>query len=120
MNNHPHVAPRGRFVWLMAALALLAGLVPAPWNRPAPAQAAVPIRWGFYVTNNPNSLVSLQAHADQLNYVSPWFYSVDGKGTVGGTAQPDVNTLLRSKNIKNLPMIRNTNGYANFHDALAT
>jgi spore germination protein YaaH len=120
MNNHTHSAARGRCLWLVAALALLANLVPAPWSHPAPAQAAGAIRWGFYVTYNPNSLVSLQANADQLNYVSPWFYSVNSAGIVTGTAQVDVNTLLRSKNIKNLPMIRNTNGYANFHDALAT
>ena len=102
----------------IAALLLLATLLPAPWNRPAPAQAALAIRWGFYVTYNPNSLVSLQAHADQLNYVSPWFYSVNGAGSVTGSAQPVVNDLLRAKGIKNLPMIRNSNGNANFHNAL--
>ncbi len=103
---------------LAALVLLLATAVLAPWNSPTPAQAASAIRWGFYVTYNPNSLVSLQAHADQLNYVSPWFYSVNGQGSVSGSAQPVVNDLLRAKRIKNLPMIRNSSSNANFHNAL--
>ncbi|MDQ2806024.1 MAG: glycosyl hydrolase family 18 protein [Chloroflexota bacterium] len=102
----------------VAALLLLATLLAALRQEPAPARAALAIRWGFYVTYNPNALVSLQAHADQLNYVSPWFYSVNGQGAVTGSAQPVVNDLLRAKGIKNLPMIRNSNGNANFHNAL--
>src|SRR5216110_2005284 len=60
---------------------------------PAPAQVSNPpsVRWGFYVTYNPNSLASLTANVDKLNYVSPWFYSVGGDGQVSNTAQPAVN-----------------------------
>jgi spore germination protein len=98
-------------------LALLLG--PFPATSPAPAQAAaLGIRWGFYVTYNPNSLVSLQAHADQLNYVSPWYYNVDGNGLVTGSLQPVVNDLLRTKGIKNLPLLKNTARYGDFHDVL--
>jgi len=112
----PQVACRWRGVGL--SLLLLSLLMPAPFPSPTPAQAAVGIRWGFYVTYNPNSLESLQAHADQLNYVSSWFYNVDGNGVVSGTAQGVVNDLLRAKGIKNLPLVKNRNGYQNFHSVL--
>jgi spore germination protein len=98
---------------------------PAPVSvintRPAVVAPTNPlaVRWGFYVTYNPNSLVSLRAHVDQLNYVSPWFYSVTGDGNITNSVQPDVNTLLASKGVHNLPMLKNLSSYANFHDALA-
>ncbi|HUS16428.1 MAG TPA: glycosyl hydrolase family 18 protein, partial [Chloroflexia bacterium] len=111
-------AGRGRGWPVLGALLLLAALVPAPLANPTRAQAALGVRWGFYVTYNPNSLVSLQAHADQLNYVSPWFYNLNGNGTVTGSLQPVVNDLLKAKGIKNLPMIRNTATYQGFHEVL--
>ncbi|MGI8589199.1 MAG: glycosyl hydrolase family 18 protein [Chloroflexia bacterium] len=101
---------------ILLAMPLIPGLTPLTLS-PA-AAAALSVRWAFYVTYNPNSLVSLQAHADQLNYVSPWFYTVDGNGSVNGTAQPAVNDLLRARSIKNLPMVRNSAGYSIFHDVL--
>jgi spore germination protein len=111
---------RGLLLVLPLILVLVAPLLPVPLSTPLPAAAAdISIRWGFYVTYNPNSLVSLQAHADQLNYVSPWFYTVNGTGAITSSMQPNVNDLLRSKGIKNVPMIRNNSTYQNFHNVLA-
>src|SRR5437868_1026404 len=45
--------------------------------QPAGAGQPVAVRWGFYITYNPNSWVSLQANARYLNYVSPWFYNLN-------------------------------------------
>jgi spore germination protein YaaH len=113
----------------MAVLVLCALIVASGPGGGAPAQAApspapaaagaVSVRWGFYVTYNPNSLDSLRAHVDQLNYVSPWFYSVNGNGDVTNTVQPDVNALLAQHGVHNLPMLKNLSTQANFHDALA-
>jgi spore germination protein YaaH len=112
-------------VLIMCALTVLGGMgggsTPAQAAPvPAPTAAgAISVRWGFYVTYNPNSFDSLRAHVDQLNYVSPWFYSVNGEGDVTNTVQPAVNTLLAQRGIRNLPMLKNLSTYANFHDALA-
>ena len=56
---------------------------------------------------------------DELNYVSPWFYSVNGNGDVTNTVQPNVNALLAQHGVHNLPMLKNLSTQANFHDALA-
>src|SRR4051812_458785 len=53
------------------------------------------VRWGFYITYNPNSWVSLQANASHLNYVSPWFYNLAAGGQITGKDRPEVSALLR-------------------------
>jgi spore germination protein YaaH len=126
MHSYPltrHGAGRVALL-LMCVLITISGL-----GGPGPAQAAptqiptaagaISVRWGFYVTYNPNSLDSLRAHVDQLNYVSPWFYSVNGNGDVTNTVQPEVNALLAQRGVHNLPMLKNLSTQANFHDALA-
>ncbi|MDQ6693202.1 MAG: glycosyl hydrolase family 18 protein [Chloroflexota bacterium] len=84
-----------------------------------PKPAEFPVRWGFYVTYNPNSLVSLQANIKSLNYVSPWFYYLNAAGQVTGDAQSQVNTLLRRNGVKSLPMIKNTPQYNDFTSVLS-
>src|SRR4051812_21523429 len=111
MQLHPlaHTSRTGKWVLLLLALVLVLGGVGAPLRPATAGPAGVPavapiaapladpspsVRWGFYVTYNPNSLVSLRANVDKLNYVSPWFYSVNGDGIVTNSVQPDVNALL--------------------------
>src|SRR6266516_4083743 len=72
------------------------------------------VRWGFYVTYNPNSWASLQANGRNLNYVSPWFYYLKAGGQITGDAQPQVNAFLKSNKIKNLPMLQNSAPYNDF------
>jgi spore germination protein YaaH len=81
--------------------------------------SAQEVRWGFYVTYNPNSWASLQANAKHLNYVSPWFYNVSKEGLVTGRDQPHVTYLLRSMKIKNLPMVQNSAQYNDFSALLS-
>jgi spore germination protein YaaH len=72
------------------------------------------VRWGFYITYNPNSWASLQANAQHLNYVSPWFYNLDATGHITGTDRPAVTALLRKSRVKSLPMIKNVPTYDAF------
>lgn len=80
----------------------------------AQAASTLPVRWGFYVTYNPNSWTSLQANVTKLNYVSPWFYYVNKEGQVTGNAQAHVNALLKKNGVKSLPMIKNIPEYDDF------
>jgi spore germination protein YaaH len=82
------------------------------------AQAGPEVRWAFYVTHNPNSMVSLQANVQNLNYVSPWFYTVNMTGTVAGRDRADASTLIRNAGAKNLPMVQNTAQYNAFSPVL--
>src|SRR3954452_22714725 len=77
-------------------------------------QSRMDVRWGFYVTYNPNSWTSLQANAGYLNYVSPWFYYLDAAGQVTGKDQPQVGALLRQVGARSLPMLKNDATYNNF------
>src|SRR5690349_993356 len=75
---------------------------------PLSSPGAAAIRWGFYVTYNPNSLQSLQANASKLNYVSPWYFNLDSNGQVTGSDRANVTQIIKNAGAKNLPMIKNT------------
>jgi len=84
--------------------------VPGP---AAPAMAApVPeIRLAFYVSWDPDSYHSLQAHADQLTHVSPeWLTLVDGEGTLQVKSDQMVLDLARDQKLIVLPLLRNLVG----------
>ena len=114
-------------VWLSLLYVLAGTSVPhapatlASTSASPPAQQswATGVRWGFYVTYNPNSWTSLQANGKYLNYVSPWFYSVTEAGLITGSDQPEVTYLLRSLKVKNLPMIQNAAQYDDFTPVLS-
>src|SRR3954471_9008534 len=103
---------------LTALLALVFMLADAaPLSHAAPAHQSdttggpMSVRWGFYITYNPNSWTSLQANAKYLNYVSPWFYNLNPAGQVTGKDRPEVSALLKSVGAKSLPMLKNTPEY---------
>ena len=55
--------------------------------------AAGTIRWGYYVTYNPDSLASLKANIDNLTHVSPYYYSLKADGTIADVQILFDNTL---------------------------
>jgi spore germination protein YaaH len=88
-------------------------------SRPAEAAQGQPaVRWAFYITYNPNSLVSLQANVQNLNYVSPFYYTVNMSGTVNGKDQTSATNIIRSAGAKSLPMVQNTAQYNAFSPIL--
>ena len=97
--------------------AILAGLLTAGSGAGA-ASGGVAIRWGFYITYNPNSLQSLQANVHNLTHVSPWFYNLKADGTITGNDQGNVSSLIKGNGVKELPMIKNTSAEYNDFSAL--
>src|SRR5438045_1823068 len=99
---------RGLLLCVLAAV-LFAALFGREQNTKAarPSGQPLPVRWGFYITYNPNSWTDLQANARYLNYVSPWFYNLNAAGQVTGNDQPQVAALLRQVGAKSLPMLKN-------------
>src|SRR5216117_1982588 len=90
---------RTTILCLLLAISMVAGAMPAQGATtasPDQARAGQPIsvRWGFYITYNPNSWVSLQANAQYLNYVSPWFFNLGADGRITGRDRPEVSALL--------------------------
>jgi spore germination protein len=98
-------------------LPILAGLLTGGSGAGA-ASGGVAIRWGFYITYNPNSLQSLQANVRNLTHVSPWFYNLKADGTITGNDQANVSSLIKSNGVKELPMIKNTSAEYNDFSAL--
>ena len=109
-----------RVLPMLLAVALAGILLPAlPAGRPARAVGTV--RWGYYVTYNPDSLASLKANVDNLTHVSPYYYALKADGTVDShSEQPDTTAFLRSRGVLIVPMIKNEATYGAVHTLLAT
>ncbi len=99
---------------LGASLMLTHNARAASASSPAEEAQAMDVRWGFYVTYNPNSLASLQANARSLNYVSSWFFNVNSAAQITGQDRPEVSALLTSVGAKNLPLLKNSATYNDF------
>lgn len=95
-----------------------AGLFPADALAPERATSSRGVRWAYYVKWDPASWASLQAAANSLDYVSPFYYSVDGQGNFTGTPDPKVDQFLRAKQIKILPTVKNGAEYEAFQPVL--
>lgn len=99
-----------------------AGLLPAeviaPERRPTAAAENRGVRWAYYLKNEASSWESLQMAADHLDYVSPFYFSVDGQGNFKGTPDARADQFLRSKGIKIVPTVKNATEYDAFRSVL--
>jgi spore germination protein YaaH len=110
---------RRRTLRWAAGLAL--ALLLAPLLPPAvPARAVSTVRWGYYVTYATSSLATLRAQVDHFTHISPWYFQLRDDGTLSATEQPATTALLRSRNVKVLPMVKNTARYEAFRAMLDT
>lgn len=114
--------PRAIRRLLSCLLAVLVGVPGASLLRETPAaSAAGTIRWGYYVTYNPDSLVSLKANVASLTHVSPYYYSLKADGTLDTrNEQPETTAFLRANGVKILPMISTSVQYDAFHALVDT
>ncbi|MGA7733483.1 MAG: glycosyl hydrolase family 18 protein [Chloroflexia bacterium] len=106
--------PIAPIIALLVALTVAAAALPTPGAR----AAGVGIRWGFYVTYNPNSLQSLQANVGKLTHVSPWYFNLNADGRITGNDQAAASSLIRNAGAKNLPMIKNSSAEYDAFSAL--
>src|SRR5215218_3344760 len=101
-------AMRARALRLLLTLLVAAAGVPfLPSASGVPqASAAGTIRWGYYITYAPDSLVSLKTNIDNLTHVSPYYYSLKADGTIDTKyEQPDTTAFMRAHGVKVLPML---------------
>lgn len=116
------MSPRAIRRLLSFVLAMLIGVSGLPLLRATPAaSAAGTIRWGYYVTYNPDSLASLKANIAHLTHVSPYYYSLKPDGTIDArNEQPETTAFLRANGVKILPMISTNAQHDAFHVLLDT
>lgn len=99
------------------AFALLS-LQPPPAGN-AEVSSSGKIRWAYYVPYDTTSLKSLRQALPNLDYVSPFWFYIDGQGQIEDKDQADVTHLIKSRGVKVLPTFRNQANYADFHGVLA-
>jgi spore germination protein YaaH len=110
--------------WALAGLALLIALSAvstAVFTRhDHHARAEAVLRWGYYITWDDSSLTSLQAHINQLDIVSPYYYHLTPNGSLKSFIQPDVVQFMRASGVKILPLIQNEAQWDEFHNNIDT
>ncbi len=85
------------------------------------------IRWAYYVPYAADSLTSLQQNIDAINYLSPYWYQMDGEGNLVSTGSSEVGdknrdlvmSMAGTRGVKVLPMIKNSATYASFTAVLS-
>ncbi len=104
------------------AAALLLTLSLTPLLSPPTVHAARPavIRWGYYVTYDPASWRTLQAHIGQLDIVAPYFYHLNADGSVTDFSDARALDLMRRSGVQIVPMIKNVPRWDEFHDLIDT
>ena len=120
---------------VLAIVIVLAGLPWVPTTSAAPTIAPVAavsgvdigkVRWGYYVPYASTSLDSLKQNITSLNYLSPYWYTIDGNGDII-TSDKEVDEknrdvvlgLARANKVHLLPMIKNSAQYGDFTQVLA-
>ncbi|MHB0869116.1 MAG: glycosyl hydrolase family 18 protein, partial [Chloroflexota bacterium] len=86
---------------LYLSIAMIAGLLLASAVSPAArvgaaTPASTPLRWAYYVPDDPTSLASLRQRAGDLDYVGLHWASMRNDGSVEMKASPEVIALARS------------------------
>ncbi|MDP2728146.1 MAG: glycosyl hydrolase family 18 protein, partial [Dehalococcoidia bacterium] len=95
--------------------------VPLQFMTADQTQAASPgkIRWAYYVPYDSNSLTSLRQALPNLDYVSPFWFYIDGQGQIPDKDEAGVTSLIKSGGVKILPTFRNQASYGDFHGVLS-
>jgi spore germination protein YaaH len=105
----------------LIGMLLVASMVAAIASRPrGDASANEVLRWGYYVTWHPSSLVSLQANVGQLDVVSPYYYHLTPSGTIKSFAEANVLAWLRTTGVMIVPLIQNESRWDEFRTTIAT
>jgi len=78
------------------------------------------LRWGYYVTYDSGSLVSMQANIDQLDIVAPYFYHVTPSGTIKEFDEPETTAYLKEQGVLVLPIIQNESRWDDFRATVET
>ncbi|MBM2826483.1 MAG: spore peptidoglycan hydrolase, partial [Dehalococcoidia bacterium] len=138
-STSAHGVPIGRDKadggWLLHPIVLTAllalTLIPFTSSRSAASEASASsankIRWGYYVAYDATSFRSLRQNVSYLDYLSPYWFTIDGQGQVSDRADwglPDPNrdeviAMARAHGVKIVPMIINLARNEDFHRVLA-
>ncbi|MGE5620395.1 MAG: glycosyl hydrolase family 18 protein [Sphingomonadaceae bacterium] len=106
------------FIALLAAL-ILSSAFPEQTVR-ASLSGPMPVRWAYYVPEDPTSLDSLRQRTGDLDYVGLHWASVRDDGSVDLKAKPDVISIVRSIGARPLLSVALSRGADTARAILAT
>lgn len=87
--------------------------VPPPTPSPAAAAEAKRIFLGYYVPYDSSSWVTLEAHADSIDYVVAQWTTVDACGNIGSRDDRTLIAFARARGIKVLPSLFTSSAWLN-------
>src|SRR5579875_310465 len=105
---------------IAAALAIWAAVLTVFMPPPVARAAARLATWGFYVSYDPSSLMSLSGHVRQLDVVVPDYFTVQADGSVSGNDDPRVDRIVRDAGKRLFPLVQNGARYAALDPFLAS
>lgn len=108
------------FAIALAALMLVSIIGVAIQNRSNGVDASAVVRWGYYITYDGNSNVSLKQHFNQLDIVSPYFYHLTPSGTIKSFNEPQTTQLLQDNRVMVIPLIQNESKWNEFTKTIDT
>ncbi len=108
-----------RCIAFLAALLLVASV---PWAPPAEAQVPRerPLRWAYFVPDDPTSLASLRQRSGDLDYVALHWATIRDDTSLEIKANPEVIPLVRSIGARPLLSVALANGADTARALLAT
>ena len=115
----PSIVPR-TVAWLVVFVALAGLLGPSTSLETAHAARPAVLRWGYYVTYDPSSWRTLQAHVGQLDIVSPYFYHLNADGSLTDFSDRRALDLMRRTGVQVVPMVKNVPRWDDFHALIET
>lgn len=113
---------RSRTLTITTAIFLIVGSLMAAvaFNRNNAVDASAVVRWGYYITYDGNSNVSLRQHVGHLDIVSPYFYHLTPSGTIKSFDEPATTKLLKDSGVKVVPLIQNEPRWDAFRTTIET
>lgn len=113
---------RNRILAISALLILIGTLVfSLVVVRARGPEANVPVlRWGYYVTWDESSRVSLETNISNLDIVSPYYYHLTPAGTIKSFAEPAVLDTMREAGVTIIPLIQNESRWDEFRTTIQT
>jgi spore germination protein YaaH len=104
---------------MLVVVVMVGGSVAQAWPSEPPATlAASSIRWAYYVPSAATSRATLAAQLDLFTHISPTYFTLRDDGTLVANEQPATTALMRSRNVKVLPMVQNLGQYERFRAML--
>ncbi|MGH9536014.1 MAG: glycosyl hydrolase family 18 protein [Terriglobales bacterium] len=96
--------------WIARLVLALVALPLCLWSAPRPHRRRrwrPPLTTVMYIVNQPDSIASFAAHADEVSIAAPQSFVLDAAGFVGGNIPDQVLAVARAHHVALMPLVVN-------------